>query len=67
MFESKFAFKVVCIDENNPIEYTVLDEINMDNIDEVCRYLKTNYANFDMDICKWVIIPIKKFHINNNK
>lgn len=58
--KSNFAFKIVCVDDNNPIEYQVLDDENKDNITEVCQYLKSNYANFDLKNCKWIIIPIAK-------
>lgn len=60
MDNQNFAFKLVCIDENNPISYKVLDEINKGNIQEVCDYLKDNYKNFDINNCKWMIIPISK-------
>lgn len=60
MNKTNYAFKIVCLDENNPIEYSVLDEVNVGNIDEVCEYLKENYDNFNLDICKWTIIPINK-------
>lgn len=55
-----FAFKIVCVDENNPVVYKVLDDVNKDNITEVCQYLKSNYNNFDLINCKWIIIPISK-------
>ena len=60
MNKSEYAFKVVCVDENNPIEYTILDEVNKDNMFEVCKYLQENYQNFDISNCKWIIIPITK-------
>lgn len=57
---NSYAFKIVCVDEFNPIRYHVLDDINKDNITEVCQYLKSNYYNFDLSKCKWIIIPIPK-------
>lgn len=57
---NNYAFKVVCLDENNPIEYLVLDEVNKGTMEEVCAYLKENYNRFNMDNCKWIIIPISK-------
>lgn len=58
--ENEYAFKVVCLDENNPIGYTVLDEVNKRDMNEVCKYLQENYKNFDMDNCKWIILPMSK-------
>ena len=60
MQRKKFAFKIVFIDENDPIEYKILDEVNKDNITEVCQYLKQRYNDFDLESCKWMIIPIPK-------
>lgn len=65
-----YAFKVVCIDENNPIKYGVLDDVNISNILEVGKYLKENYLKYDLNNCKWIIIPIpkinKQFRLDKN-
>lgn len=58
--KEQFAFKIVCVDENDPIEYKILDDINKDNITEVCQYLKSHYTDYDMNNCKWIILPICK-------
>ncbi len=60
MNNKNFAFKIVCVDENNPLEYSVLDETNKGSIEEICNYLQENYHKFDMNNCKWIIIPIAK-------
>lgn len=57
---NNYAFKIVCLDENNPIEYSILDEVNVGDIGEVCKYLKENYNKFNLSVCKWTIIPIYK-------
>lgn len=56
----EYAFKVVCLDENNPVEYTILDEVNIKDMEEVCKYLQENYLKFNMDNCKWIILPMSK-------
>ena len=58
--KENFAFKIVCVDENDPIEYKILDDVNKDNITEVCQYFKSHYNDFCLKNCKWVIIPIPK-------
>lgn len=55
-----YAFKVVCLDENNPIEYSILDDVNKSDMNEVCKYLQESYKYFDMNNCKWIILPISK-------
>ena len=57
---NEYAFKIVCLNENNPIEYMILDETNKSDINEVCKYLQENYKKFDMSNCKWIILPISK-------
>lgn len=58
--KENYSFKIVCLDENNPIRYSILDEIILGSIDEVCTYFKDNYDKFDLEVCKWVVIPIYK-------
>ncbi len=58
--KNNYAFKIVCVDENNPIEYSVLDDVNVGDMDEVCKYISKNYKNFNLDVCKCIIIPIQK-------
>lgn len=55
-----YAFKIVCVDENNPVAYTILDEVNKGNMLETCKYLQDNYSDYDLNKCKWIIIPIPK-------
>lgn len=63
-----YAFKIVCLDENNPLEYSVLDEVNVSDIKEVCEYISKNYKRFNLDVCKCIIIPIAKSKpIGNSK
>ncbi len=58
--DNNYAFKIVCLDENNPIEYSILDEKNVGDMNEVCKYISRNYKKFNLDVCKCIIIPIHK-------
>ncbi len=58
--DKNYAFKIVCVDENNPIEYRVLDDINVRDMNTVCEHISKNYKRFNLDACKCIIIPIPK-------
>ena len=55
------AFKIVCVDENNPIEYAILDEINKDNmwIDTVTMSNANDTINSNSEINKSISILVK--------
>ncbi len=57
---NNYAFKIVCLDENNPLAYSILDEANVGDMKEVCEYISKNYKRFNLDVCKCIIIPIAK-------
>ncbi len=57
---NNYAFKIVCLDENNPIEYSILDDVNVDDMNKVCEHIRKNYKKFNLDVCKCIIIPIPK-------
>ncbi len=57
---NNYAFKIVCLDENNPLAYSILDEANVGDMKEVCEYISQNYKRFNLDVCKCIIIPIAK-------
>lgn len=54
------AFKLVCIDDSNPFEFAVLDDTNKENLDEVHNYLKKNIGKYNLQTCKWLLLPIYK-------
>lgn len=47
--------KVVCVDEDDPFEYKVLEDANRGTIEEVCAFIKEKmdlYPN-----AKWMLLP----------
>lgn len=37
---NQYFFKLVCVDETNPLAYEVLEDVNMRTLDEVHRYVE---------------------------
>lgn len=57
MADSVF-FKIVCVDENNPLEYGVLEDANRGTIQEALDFVGKNYRKHDL--AKWILLPYPK-------
>ena len=53
--EGRMFYKLVCIDESNPLEYRVLDDINRGNLEEIHEYVKKNIDKYKN--AKWMLLP----------
>ena len=51
----KQFFKLVCLNEDNPFEYEVLEDVNRGTLDEVHDFVKENIHKYDS--AKWILIP----------
>ena len=51
----KQFFKLVCVDENNPFEYEVLEDVNKGTLEEVHSYVKQNIHKHKN--AKWLLLP----------
>lgn len=54
----KTSFKLVCIDDSSPFEFQVLDDTNKGSLDEIFAHLKENIGNYNIENCKWLLLPI---------
>lgn len=54
MKEGNF-FKVVCIDEDDPFEYKVLEDVNRGTIDEIHKFMKEKIPLHPH--AKWILLP----------
>lgn len=48
-------FKVVCVNDSNPMEYQVLEDVNRGNLDEVHEFVTQMYEKHIGS--KWMLIP----------
>ncbi len=51
------GFKLVCIDDSDPMEYQVLDDINKKNMYEVYQYVEDNAERYPAT-SKLLLLPI---------
>lgn len=61
---SNYYFRLVCVDEQNPIQYSVLEDESIDNLDAVHDYVKKHFASHIPELTKWILIPIVKKDIS---
>lgn len=54
------AFKLVCIDDSSPLEFVVLDDVNRSTLTDIHEYLLQNMSRYDLDSCKFLLLPIHK-------
>ena len=56
---SKYFFKLVCVNENNPLEYEVLEDVNLPNLDFVHAYVENHIeAQKTPEMGKWLLLPM---------
>lgn len=58
-----YYFKLVCVDEQNPIGYNVLEDQNLDNLEDVHKYVEEHINNHHLGTVKWMLIPMIKPNI----
>lgn len=51
----KLFFKVICVDDSDPMEYHVLEDVNRGNLDEVHEFVTQRYHKHIG--AKWMLIP----------
>lgn len=56
----RYYFKLVCVDEQNPLEYGVLEDVNIDNLEDVHKYVVEHIDNHSPENVKWMLIPMLK-------
>lgn len=57
----EYCFKLVCVDEQNPFEYSVLEDVNLEKLEDVHEYVKEHFEAHSPERIKWMLIPMKKY------
>lgn len=55
-----YYFKLVCVDEQDPSEYGVWENVNLDNLEDVHKYVNEHLCVHTPEKIKWMLIPMKK-------
>ena len=58
-----YAFKLVCVDENNPLEYRVLTDENFEDLDKIHEFIQRHIHEHNPDFTKWMLIPFRKLNV----
>lgn len=58
-----YFFKLVCINENNPFEYEVLEDVNIGTLDDVHKYISEHIKNYAPESTKWILLPMRKMMV----
>lgn len=51
-----YYFKLVCVSEHDPLEYGVLEDVNLGNLEEVHKYVVEHIKNHSPEQIKWMLI-----------
>lgn len=55
MKKERNFFKVVCIDENNPFEYQILEDVNCNDLESVHEFVLQKLEKYKG--AKWILLP----------
>lgn len=50
-------FRIICIDESDPMEYCVLEDVNRGSLEEVHKFLDKNYEKHNKQGVRWLLLP----------
>ena len=53
--EGRVFYKLVCVDESDPLEYQTLEDINCGCLEEVHEYVTKNIGKHKN--AKWMLLP----------
>lgn len=63
--KNDYFFKLVCLDETNPFHYSVLEEENFNNIQDLHKYIDDHIDDHHPEFSKWILLrPSKKKLLN---
>ena len=55
-----YYFKVVCIDDTNPLEFMVIEDKNLGTLDDVHNFISERILQNDPTRAKWILLPMQK-------
>lgn len=63
--KNDYFFKLVCLDETNPFHYSILDEENFDNMQDLHKYMDNHIDDHHPDYSKWILLHLNKKNLLN--
>ncbi len=49
--------RVICVDESDPMEYKILEDVNKGTLDEVHTFLEETYYKHIGSGIRWLLLP----------
>lgn len=53
--QKKEFIRIVCLDENNPLEYKVLEDVNKSNLKEAFEFINQKFSLHKNG--RWLLLP----------
>lgn len=57
---NEYFFRLICVDENNPLEYPILVDETLENLDAVHKFMDEHISEHRPDYSKWQLFLFKK-------
>ena len=57
---NKYYYKLVCIDDTNPLGLQILEDKNFDTLESVHDYVTKHLEDHIPELSKWALMPFKK-------
>lgn len=62
-----YFFKLVCIDDTNPIEYCVLEDTNKKTLNEVHDFVSEHIKKHTPENSKWLLMPMRMQNVSGRE
>lgn len=57
---NSYYFRLVCVDEQNPIQYSVLEDETIESLEDVHKFIEDHLYSHTPELTKWMLIPVRK-------
>jgi len=55
-----YYFRLICVNEHNVLEYEILEDVNIGNLEDVHKYVEEHIKEHSIKDAKWILIPVKR-------
>ena len=63
--KNEYFFRLICLDETNPLHYSILEEENFGNIQDLHEYMDNHIDDHHPDRSKWILLRQSKTNLLN--
>ena len=55
-----YFYRLVCVDEHNPLEYSVLKDETIGELEAVYEYIGQHIGDYTPELTKWMLFPVRR-------